>query len=191
MAPTPSKLPVMAERPTPKTMSSRLMTMKFMQRGVAAATAAAATASETTSPIAPRTDDDEGSAKKRRRISHASAPSTPTAPLYDQKALEAALEEEDRKRLAAIEKRAAELGDSHWVLDGAPATPNTGSRRPLNIVQVGFAQIDQLGEPSETSPSLEGANLSANGPFRRFNMKKPRACVMWEGGDLQTEANIG
>src|SRR4051812_43546192 len=110
MAPPLSGAPAaMASQSTPKTMSSRLMSMKFMQRGAAIAAASVTT---TSTPSSPKTDD-EGSAAKRRKMAHKSAPSTPATPLFDQKALEAALQEEDRKRRAAVEKRAAELGDSH------------------------------------------------------------------------------
>lgn len=159
----------MAKQSTPKTMSSRLMTMKFMQRGAAAAAAAA---SEASSPATPRSDD--GSAK-RRKFSHTpSAAGSPAAPLYDQQAIQSALAEEEKKRQAAIEKRAAELGDSHWVLEGASALSKLGSRRPLNIVQVGFAQIDYAGASGEGGDSFDSGN-AVQAQLRRFNMKKSKA----------------
>lgn len=165
----------MAKQSTPKGMSSRLMTMKFMQRGAAAAAAAGAGTPETGSPATPRSDD--GSAK-RRKFSHASsAAGSPATPLYDQKAIQAAMEEEDKKRRAAIEKRAAELGDSHWVLEGAAALPRSSSRPLLNVVQVGFAQIDRTGTSGggDDDP-FDTGSVSAQAQLRRFNMKKPKAC---------------
>ncbi|KAK3368107.1 hypothetical protein B0H63DRAFT_487699 [Podospora didyma] len=170
---TAGGLPTMAKQTPTKTMSSRLMTMKFMQRGAAAA----ATAS---SPATPNTDDEAG-ATKRRKTTYTSAPNTPVVPLYDTKAVQAALEEEDKKRKAAIEKRAAELGDSHWVLTGVGTVPKSGPRQLLNVVQVGFAQIDYPTTPGdsaeEEASSHEAVNggWSAGGRFRRFNMKKPKA----------------
>jgi hypothetical protein len=147
------------------------MTMKFMQRGAAQA------AAETSSPSTPKTED-EGSASKRRKMSHKSVPPTPTTvtPIYGQKAIQAAIDEEEKKRLAAIEKRAAELGDSHWVLDTASVPlPKNGSRLPLNVVQVGFAQIDYAGTLDEASGSLGTVDISTKARFQ-FNMKKSEAC---------------
>jgi hypothetical protein len=167
----------MAKQSTPKTMSSRLMTMKFMQRGAAAA-AAAASASGTpvaSSPASPRSED--GSAK-RRKFAHtpSSAAGSPATPLFDQKAIQAAMEEEEKKRQAAIEKRAAELGDSHWVLEGASALPAGGSRPLLNVVQVGFSQIDYAGVSTGDDDPFDMGSVPAQTQIRRFNMKKPKAC---------------
>ena len=155
----------MAKQSTPKTMSSRLMTMKFMQRGAAQA------AAEASSPSTPKTDE-ERSASKRRKVTHKSSPATPSTPIYDQKAIQAAVEEEEKKRLAAIEKRAAELGDSHWVLDDAAvASAANGSKAPLNIVQVGFAQIDYDGVLDGAQGSVDLSNKTRF----RFNMKRSKA----------------
>ncbi|KAL2024659.1 hypothetical protein VTK56DRAFT_6860 [Thermocarpiscus australiensis] len=163
--------PAMAKQSTPKTMSSRLMTMKFMQRGAAAA--AAAGASEAGS--APATPSSNDGSAKRRKLSHTpSAASSPATPLYDQQAIQAALEEEERKRQAAIEKRAAELGDSHWVLDGVPALPKSGARPLLNVVQVGFAQIDYADTSGAGDDPFDLGNPPAQAQFRRFNMKKSK-----------------
>lgn len=160
----------MAKQSTPKTMSSRLMTMKFMQRGAAAA--AAAGASEAGSPATPGSDT--GSAK-RQKLSHTpSAADSPATPLYDQKAIQAALEEEEKKRQVAIEKRAAELGDSHWVLEGVSSLPRNGSRPLLNVVQVGFAQIDYAGTSGGSDDPFDLGGPSAQTQLRRFNMKKSK-----------------
>ncbi|KAK3379536.1 hypothetical protein B0T24DRAFT_161089 [Lasiosphaeria ovina] len=177
MAPaTRAELPAMAEQTTPKTMSSRLMTMKFMQRGAAAAAAAAAASASGANSLATPKTDNEGNFAKRRKTGHTPTASTPVTPLYDQKMLQAALEEEDRKRKAAVEKRAAELGDSHWVLDGVAALSKGGPRQPLNVVQVGFAQIDHSATASDSpdGASLRAVNASAAGHFLRFNMKKSK-----------------
>ena len=183
MAPTPAPAPgmsAMAKQSTPKTMSSRLMTMKFMQRGAAAA--AAAGVPEASSPATPRSDD--GSAKRRKFAHTPPAASSPATPLYDQKAIQAAIEEEEKKRQAAIEKRAAELGDSHWVLEGAAALPKSGSRPLLNVVQVGFSQIDYAGTSGGNDDPFESGSAPAQTQFRRFNMKKSKVCVPQGRRDL-------
>ncbi|KAH8889370.1 hypothetical protein GQ53DRAFT_748459 [Thozetella sp. PMI_491] len=134
MAPTPPEakqgLSAMVEQTPTKTMSARLMTMKFMQR---------AAASESSSPATPPVDKHSD---KRRKVSYSPATASPSTPLFDMKAAKAAMQEEEKKREEAVAKLAQQLGDSHWVLEG----PMPGSRRapsaPLNVVQVGFAQID-------------------------------------------------
>ncbi|WPJ63150.1 hypothetical protein SMAC4_12099 [Sordaria macrospora] len=169
----PANPPTMAAPQVQKTMSSRLMTMKFMQRAAATA-ATAATASPTDKSSISKTEDEGPS--KRRKHSHASKTSTPNAEaeqaLYDQKAIQAALEEEEKKRQAAIEKRAAELGDSHWVLPGAAVAPKAGARPVLNVVQVGFAQIDYSGNANDDDDAP--AVVSTTPRFRQFNIKKKK-----------------
>ncbi|KAL1868237.1 hypothetical protein VTK73DRAFT_3764 [Phialemonium thermophilum] len=178
MAPTISGLPNMAPQSTPKTMSSRLMTMRFMQR------AAASSNSTPTTPTS-ESDDGSGSAKKKRKVSHTAAAkgSAATAgPLFDERAVQAALEAEERKREAAIEKRARELGDARWVLDARmPATATAAAARqstaqaPLNVVQVGFAQIDSAAAAPDTDvggPGVEVAASVARRVFQPPNAKK-------------------
>ncbi|KAK4230886.1 hypothetical protein QBC38DRAFT_507192 [Podospora fimiseda] len=175
--------PSQAKQSTPKTMSSRLMTMKFMQRGAAAAAASPVSPS---SPATPQSAD--SSTSKRRKFSHAvSTTSTPATPLYDQKAIQAAIEEEEKKRLAAVEKRAAELGDSHWVLPGAFALPNNGART-LNVVTVGFAQIDYPAasgrdDDNDDNPFEEGAAPPPSAQIRRFNMKTKKQEKQEDSGE--------
>ena len=171
----------MAKQSTPKTMSSRLMTMKFMQRGAAAAAAAAATATDTpeaaSSPGTPRGGDD-GSAK-RRKTAHtpSSAASSPATPLFDQQAIKSAVEEEEKRNRAAIEKRAAELGDSHWVLEGAASLPPRTARPLLNVVEVGFAQIDYAGASSKDDDPFDLGSAPTQPQIQRFNMKKSKVWI--------------
>ncbi|KAL8370893.1 hypothetical protein RB595_000974 [Gaeumannomyces hyphopodioides] len=137
-----------------KTVSSRLLTMKFMQRGIAASSA-------NSSPTTPRSEDKHGS--KRRKVSQVTTDCSPSGPKIDGAAVQAALDEEERKRRAAITKQAEDLGDTRWVLDFPAPSPRSSDRipqTPLNIVQIGFAQID----------SADSA--ATGGQMRRFNMKK-------------------
>lgn len=159
---------MMPNQSTPKTMSSRLLTMKFMQRGAAQA------ATEVSSPSTPQTDE-EGSAAKRRKISrNHSAPSTPSAVSPSiQKAAEI-IDEDEKKRQAAIEKRAADLGDAHWVLDDATATPSRhGARAILNVVHVGYAQMDYSGAPGDGPDHSKAVEMPIKARTR-FNMSRSK-----------------
>lgn len=143
--------------------SQRLLTMKFMQR------AAAANANPTSSntPATPASDD--GHASKRRKISDGSSLRAPVPASYaiDQQAAQAALEDEDRKRQAAMDRMAERLGDSHWVMDTAklPASHKQAGM-PLQIVQVGFSEIDREGGRDE-GPGEEKARV-----FQSYGLKK-------------------
>jgi hypothetical protein len=182
----------MAKQSTPKTMSSRLMTMKFMQRGAAAAAAAAATDTpEASSPATPRSDD--GSAKRRKTTHTPSAASSPATPLFDQQAIQAAVDEEEKRNRAAIEKRAAELGDSHWVLEGAASLPPRTSRPLLNVVEVGFAQIDYAGTSGQDDDPFDLGGAPTQPQLQRFNMKKSKVVKKEnnESGNSDSESGSG
>lgn len=171
MAPTiQSPLPTLAPTATPKGMSSRLMTMKFMQRGEASAKSSPSTTPKT---------DSEGSAK-RRKTAHKETPEG--KPLYDEKAVQAALQEEESKRQAAIARRAKELGDEQWVLTGAAmSVPNARHPVNLNYVQVGFAQID-AGLPSDDDDDSPAASdVTGLAGRRQFNMKKAKKAAVVSG----------
>ncbi|ORY69719.1 uncharacterized protein BCR38DRAFT_90895 [Pseudomassariella vexata] len=147
---------------TPKSMSSRLLTMKFMQR-------AAVSPSPASSPSTPKSEE---KSSKRRKISHGT-PSTATVaePQIDRVAIQAAIDEGERKREAAIVKQAAELGDARWVLD----VQNPATRRvetPLNVVQVGFSQIDSS-KAAEDEDSTDDSDHHVQ-HFRRYNMEKKK-----------------
>lgn len=111
--------------------------MKFMQRAVAGAS----------SPTTPKSEDSHSA--KRRKISSGDSLDSPGTPGFvtslDQTAAKAALEEEERKLQIALEKQAEALGDSRWVLD-TNKLPRHDQQisTPLNIVEVGFAQVDLL-----------------------------------------------
>jgi hypothetical protein len=130
--------------------------MKFMQRGAAAP------------PSTPASD--EPNAAKRRKVSEVDSASSPAA-LFDRAAIQAALDDEERKRQAAIERQAAELGDSRWVLDltGHDAQRSAEAQPSFNVVPVGFGEIDEAGVGEDGGPSESQR-------FRRFNMKRPRVC---------------
>ncbi|KAH8845211.1 hypothetical protein MCOR27_009695 [Pyricularia oryzae] len=172
-------------------MSSRLLSMKFMQRGIANSS----TASSPTTPHA----EDTARASKRRKSEGPLSPALNRGQAsgdakLDEKAVQAAIADEERKRQAAIAKQAAELGDTHWVLDFPAASPASTARKtkaPLMVVQVGFAQIDTADKGDDevyAGPSPGGAHI------RRFNMKPKKSTQdtkMESEQDVDVESGSG
>ncbi|KAG6024739.1 hypothetical protein E4U41_001693 [Claviceps citrina] len=112
---------------TPKGVSSRLLTMKFMQRAVASASSAGSPGSD-----APST--------KKRRLDQSPAPGR-IDPNIDQALIQAALDDQEATRQAALEKHSA--ADTHWVLRmKSDEVQNQKQSRPLNVVYVGYGDID-------------------------------------------------
>ncbi|OTB20289.1 hypothetical protein K445DRAFT_312719 [Daldinia sp. EC12] len=168
--------------PTPtKSMSSRLLTMKFMQR---------AAASPSSLSSAPSTPDSQAS--KRRKVSHdpAKRDNTDSLAHIDQSAIQAAIADGERKRQEALVQHAAELGDAHWVLDIPEKTTNSNReiQTPLNVVQVGFAQIDSHVDTPDAAGSddFESADASdvRTSAVRRYNMDKKK-----ESKDSESESD--
>lgn len=156
--------------PTPRSMSSRLLTMKFMQR---------AAASPASSPTTPDTDEQ---ASKRRKVTHKPASRENKDPVVqiNQAEVQAAIAEEERKRQEALVQHAAELGDARWVLDIPDKTAGPGReiQTPMNVVQVGFAQIDsQIDSFDAAGFDAESTDTShTRTPMvRRYNMGKKKA----------------
>ncbi|MCJ1438927.1 hypothetical protein MMC27_008317 [Xylographa pallens] len=130
----------------PKTMSSRLMTMKFMQR------AAASSASPTT--------PDHPSAKRQKR--NDSSPATPSS---DVLAIQAALAAEEAKRAEALERQQVEAGETKWVLS-FQKEERAGEEEALRVDKVGYERIDALQghEDEPWRPAMVGRRS-----FGRFN----------------------
>ncbi|KAF6830190.1 zinc knuckle [Colletotrichum plurivorum] len=147
------------ETPPGRGISSRLLTMKFMQRAAA-----------TGSPAEPSPEEPSS---KRRKFQN--SPLTGDFHSFDQAAVQAALKAQEAKRLSALEKSRAELADTHWVLDGAAGGSNNGgaSARP-NIVYVGYAEIDGAAG-SDESETAQPVGRKRIGNFGSKNAKKPGA----------------
>ncbi|KAI9654806.1 MAG: hypothetical protein M1821_005800 [Bathelium mastoideum] len=127
-----------------KQMSSRLLTMKFMQRAA-------------NSPSSDNPSSASGPPSKKQRLSngssYSSSPSnTPVKPTsksrhQDRQAVQAALVEEERRRQHALEKAAADAGESRWVLSFQEDTQSTakdgnGGNAGLQIIRKSYAEID-------------------------------------------------
>ncbi|KAJ0161342.1 hypothetical protein CTA2_6374 [Colletotrichum tanaceti] len=114
------------ETPPGRGISSRLLTMKFMQRAA-------------NSGSAPESSPDEPSSKRRK---FQNSPLTGDFHSFDQAAVQAALKQQEAQRLAALEASRGELADTHWILNGSWGNPTATEDAPPNIVYVGYADID-------------------------------------------------
>lgn len=112
---------------TPKGISSRLLTMKFMQRAVASST------------TTPSPDPDSHSAKKRK-LGHAASDKELLG--FDQSAVQAAIEDRETKRQEAILKHRTD--DTRWVVNTAWDKKTSGktNTKPLRVVYVGYGDVD-------------------------------------------------
>lgn len=137
--------------------------MKFMQRAAAASP---------TSPGVSQSDSERPS--KRAKTESRSALGTPQnqSPSFDQKATQAALDAEDRRRAALIEQQAERLGDAHWKLDPAKL-PGSDQRKgaPLKIVQIGFSQIDRRDALETNQGEADGPSFHSYGPKKTKKTK--------------------
>ncbi|KAJ5948023.1 hypothetical protein N7466_001038 [Penicillium verhagenii] len=164
-----SASPSTAAKPDKGNMSSRLLTMKFMQRA-----AASAASKEAQSPGA---DDSARTPKRQRKSMEYQSPSTPQS---DLDAIAAALAAEEQKRQEVIARQAAEAGETQWVLDipaAAPAAPqsfvmatesidadddiNLGGRRPF-----GNFKRKEKTPPPMTEEEAELEQLKVDNPAR-------------------------
>ncbi|KAL0930827.1 zinc knuckle [Colletotrichum truncatum] len=144
------------ETPPSRGVSSRLLTMKFMQR--AAATGSPAESSP-----------DEPSSKRRK---FQNSPLTGDFHSFDQTAVQAALKQQEAKRLSALEASRAESADTHWVLDGSWGKSEDAKNAPPNIVYVGYADIDGANEEDD-SDNAQPVGRKKIGNFKGNGAKKP------------------
>jgi hypothetical protein len=140
--------------PTAKTMSSRLLTMKFMQRAA-------------NSPTIPTTPD-EPSPKRRKTDSPSTGTRFNVDALADRSAIQAALASEEAKRQIAIEKQAFEAGDTRWVLSFEDQKAASASLA-LRVTSTSFAHLDApevkyIHDSEEGNPALVGRRS-----FGKFN----------------------
>jgi hypothetical protein len=166
---SPASTPVRA----PKAMSSRLLTMKFMQRAAA-------------SPTSPSTPDEPSAKRQKTDAKAADSPLSAfdVSSLADARAVEQALAAEEARRQIALNRQAAEAGDTRWVINFEGAGNARGNREnglgeegeedkkpALRIMQAGFAAIDRgLGgkvlEEEADQPVMAGRRS-----FGKFNRK--------------------
>ncbi|KAF2113786.1 hypothetical protein BDV96DRAFT_601260 [Lophiotrema nucula] len=139
---------------TPKMMSSRLMTMKFMQRSAA---------KEPSTPSNPPPS-------KRVRLSNGTS-STPATPAPSEQAVvQAALAAEEKKREEALDRAAAKAGETKWVLSFQEPDRSTRGEG-LEVREVGFGGIDLLESDEEEESGQGGARMRFGGGVKRKAQK--------------------
>ena len=114
---------------TPRGVSSKLLTMKFMQRAAASASS--------NSPA------NDAPSPKRRKVD------SPTGRIrgdIDQASIQAALDAQETQRRSALEQHVS--ADTHWVLNTSldVPKPNALSKESLNVVYVGYGDVDSADE---------------------------------------------
>ncbi|ETS06452.1 hypothetical protein M419DRAFT_68639 [Trichoderma reesei RUT C-30] len=142
---------------TPKGPSSRLLTMKFMQRAVASAASS------------PQPDENSQTSKKRKlKHSATAAAEERISALIDQASIKAAIEEQEAKRQAALALHSAT--GAHWVLNTKLDKLNASkpSEPSLNVVYVGYGDID-----SDNESGGEDAPQSGRTSTRKPKVQKP------------------
>lgn len=115
-------------------------------------------------PSTAQTHDGPPSAKRRKTSVGEDFPiATPSA---DAQAFQAAADAEDAKRAAAIERVAADAGETKWVLSTADATgrANVGGQRKLRFLAAGYSDIDQ-----EIEQTIGMRGEMGRRSFGRFN----------------------
>ncbi|KAF9691464.1 hypothetical protein EKO04_010896 [Ascochyta lentis] len=151
---------------TPKSMSNRLMTMKFMQRSAAKNVAS--------SPTTPN-----GPASKKVRLSHGGSAAA------DQQILQSALAEEAKKQQEAMDKAAQHTGETKWVL--SYKDPLEGKRGDsLHVRQAGFAELDAEDSGEEDEEPAQPIRKQYGGGVKKA--EKP-AFEKAEGSEGETEAS--
>ncbi|KAK8229102.1 hypothetical protein HDK64DRAFT_131176 [Phyllosticta capitalensis] len=134
--------------------------LQFMQR---------AAASQHTTPKSPSTPS--GPPAKRQRTSAASSPATPT----DYDAVQAALAAEEAKRAAAMERQAAEAGETRWVLSFMEPEKESRQKSALRVVSAGYADLD--------NDDYDDSEEDAPQPGRMSFGKKPPPPAQDKDGD--------
>ncbi|KAF2871161.1 hypothetical protein BDV95DRAFT_494539 [Massariosphaeria phaeospora] len=147
---------------TPKSMSSRLLTMKFMQRS--------ASKSGSSGPSTPN-----GPPSKKMRLSNGTpASATPGSP-SNRATFQATPSEEEKKRLDALDRAAEKAGETHWVLS-FKETPNASKPPTMQVRHVGFAVIDAEAE-SEDEENAKPVTMQYGG-----GLKKKQVCYQYRSG---------
>ncbi|KAL0259127.1 hypothetical protein SLS55_006632 [Diplodia seriata] len=120
--------------------------------------AAASQPSPKESPSTPN-----GPPSKRQRTSAASSPATPS----DLEAVNAAIAAEELKRTQAIDRAAAEAGETRWVLSFREPEKEARQRNPLRVVSAGYAALDNDDDSDEEDDTPQVGRMS-------FGKKPPR-----------------
>lgn len=132
----------------------------------------AAASSKPSSPISSPAAAEQPS-PKRRKTGDASPVTFDVNSLADNRAIQAALADEEAKRQAALDKQAAEAGDTRWILnfatDGTGSSPNTVATTALRVVSTSFATIDKVSLTPDLENSTDRPAIGGRRSFGKFN----------------------
>lgn len=134
----------------------------------------AAASAPTSSPTTPTPD--EPSPKRQKRDAE-SSPSTPSA---DLRAIQAALAAEEAKREEALERQAAEAGETKWFLSfrpeerdggvGALSNGDKNGRGALRVMSAGYSGLDRYDVSTDQDEGdFRPAAVVGRRSFGRFN----------------------
>ncbi|KAL3463661.1 hypothetical protein BJX64DRAFT_115250 [Aspergillus heterothallicus] len=146
-----------------KNMSSRLLTMKFMQRAAASSAAKESSQPESAS-------NSQASTPKKRRVSPSPAGSPSATRPSDMEAISAAIAEEEEKRREAIARQAAEAGESEWFIDYDGADSAQYAQPPVVLADYSFNADDD---------DVAYGGRQVYGNYKKKN--KPKATSTGEG----------
>ncbi|EEH46648.1 uncharacterized protein PADG_02746 [Paracoccidioides brasiliensis Pb18] len=179
---------------SPKQMSSRLLTMKFMQR--AAAAAAASSNQDSNRPATPTHSqayhdavNSSSPSPKRQKLS---SPLTPTSSStlananLDLEAISAAIRAEEEKRAAAIARQAAEAGEEEWVIEYPPGTFPVPSPPVVDGNSYGFG--DEWNEGVIGRQCFGGFKREGKGQVATMTTSSHN---IDEDGDEESEGEVG
>lgn len=128
-------------------------------------------AAASTPSASPRTP--EQPSPKRQKLYNDSSPATPSA---DLQAIQAALAAEDAKRSEALERQAAEAGESKWVLSFQPDIADVvngasgNGYSSLRVINAPFSGIDHLlGSTKQGEGAFKSNAVVGRRSFGKFN----------------------
>jgi hypothetical protein len=113
---------------------------------------------------------------KRQRLSNGSYQSTPAStPRSDSQLVEDALASEERKRVEALEKEAANRGETKWYLSIKEPAPQA-AKSPLRVVSAGYSTLDadskqQRSADEEEDDTDSRSQIHGRRSFGNFNRK--------------------
>lgn len=118
-----------------------------------------------------------GPPTKRQRTSAASSPATPS----DLEAVHAAIAAEELKRTQAIERAAAEAGETRWVLSFREPEKEARQHNALRVVSAGYADLDNEDEDDDEDEAPQVGRMTFG--------KKPAPPAKDEDSESDEESN--
>ncbi|KAL8828504.1 MAG: hypothetical protein Q9170_006578 [Blastenia crenularia] len=165
-----SKPQTPVERPD-KTMSSRLLTMKFMQRAAAS------------SPLS-TLQNSEGSSLKRRKTNDYQNPIA--NPPIDFQIFQAAVDAADAKRAVAIERIAGEAGETKWVLSTVEMVQTSATQKKLQFLTTGYSDIDQNLQPTRSQSAIGRRSYGR----LNYHIEKQQVSIADNGSSSSTDEGV-